>query len=76
MMGQLLFLNLSDGVVILLVLALISYPLLVIYCIVDIVRSRVNWSATKLLWVLAIIFAPFVGSIAYLMIGRDRELAA
>ncbi|UEG52361.1 PLD nuclease N-terminal domain-containing protein [Mucilaginibacter daejeonensis] len=76
MMDQLLFLNLSDGVVVLLVLALVLYPLTVIYCLVDIIRSRVKWSATKLLWILVIVFAPFVGSIAYLMIGRDRELVA
>ncbi|NNU33479.1 PLDc_N domain-containing protein [Mucilaginibacter sp. S1162] len=49
------------------------YPLLVIYCLVDIVRSNFKDSTTKLIWVLIVLFAPFLGSIAYLVVGRQSK---
>jgi hypothetical protein len=49
------------------------YPLLVIYCLVDIVRSDFKDSTTKLIWVLIVLFAPFLGSVAYLVVGRQSK---
>ena len=49
------------------------YPLLVIYCLVDIVRSNFKDSTTKLIWVLIVLFAPFLGSIVYLVMGRQSK---
>lgn len=49
------------------------YPLLVIYCLVDIVRSDFKDSTTKLIWVLIVLFAPFLGSIVYLVMGRQSK---
>lgn len=45
---------------------------LVIFCIVDIMKSG-KGSTDKLLWVLIVIIAPLLGSIIYLLFGRERR---
>jgi len=74
-MTQLLFLNLGTLGWIILGIFIIGYPLLTLYCLIDIIRSTMKASMTKLLWALTIIFAPFLGSILYLALGRDRQVA-
>jgi hypothetical protein len=40
----------------------------------DVVKSRFPGPNDKLLWVLVILFAPFIGAILYLSIGRRTKL--
>lgn len=58
-------------------LVIILIPLaLVIFCIVDILRSNFKDSTTKLLWVLIVLFAPLIGSLIYLVMGRNQKITA
>lgn len=47
----------------------LAYIILVIYALIQVLDSRMS-SGTKLLWVLAIIFFPFIGSVAWFVFGR------
>ncbi len=46
---------------------------LMLYCLVEIVQSRFRDNTTKLLWILIVLFAPFLGSLIYLLIGRNQR---
>ncbi len=50
------------------------FPLLTIFCLVDIIRADFKDSTTKLIWVLVVLFAPFLGPILYLIIGRKTKV--
>ena len=45
---------------------------LIIYALVDLARRPMDTTA-KVLWALAILFFPFLGSVAYLIIGRSMR---
>jgi beta-lactamase regulating signal transducer with metallopeptidase domain len=51
----------------------LAFPVLAIFCLVDIIRSDFKDSTTKLIWVLVVLLAPFIGSILYLIIGRNSK---
>ena len=57
-----------------LLLVAIAYWGLLIFCLIDVVRANFKDSTTKLLWVVIILFAPFIGSVLYLAIGRKNKL--
>lgn len=44
-----------------------------IFAFVDILRSQFE-SNNKLIWLLAVIFVPLIGSIAYFIIGRKQKV--
>jgi hypothetical protein len=52
------------------VLALILW----IVAFVDLLKSDFRGSNEKLIWVLVILFAPFIGAILYLAIGRKNKV--
>lgn len=65
------FLNMS-GAEIGIILAIIAIPvLLIIYCIVDIVRSDFKVSLMKFAFLALVLFAPFLGSIIYLAMRKN-----
>ncbi|MES2446230.1 MAG: PLDc N-terminal domain-containing protein [Bacteroidota bacterium] len=65
------FLNMG-GAEIGLILAIVAVPfLLIIYCIVDILRSEFKTGLMKFVFLALVLFAPFVGSIIYLVIRKD-----
>lgn len=65
------FLNMSAGEIGLL-LAIIAVPgLLILYCIVDILRSTFKNKVMKLVFILLVLIAPLLGSIIYLVIRKD-----
>lgn len=65
------FLNIG-GAEIGIILAIIAVPvLLIIYCIVDILRSEFKTGIMKLVFLALVLFAPFIGSIIYLVIRKD-----
>ena len=41
--------------------------------IVDIIRSNFKDSNSKLIWLVMVIFLPFIGSILYFAIGQDQK---
>jgi spore maturation protein SpmB len=65
------FLNMG-GAEIGLILAIVAVPfLLIIYCIVDILRSEFKTGLMKFVFLALVLFAPFIGSIIYLVIRKD-----
>ena len=51
----------------------IIYVVLVVYALMDILRSsRVN-QTTKLLWIIIILVAPILGSLLYIFWGRNQD---
>jgi len=55
---------------ILLIFALVL--LLPLIALIDIIRSEFEGN-NKLLWVLIVLFLPFLGSILYFLLGRDQK---
>lgn len=45
-----------------------------VYRLVDLLTSNFSKSNTKLIWIITIIFLPFIGSILYLSIGRKQKV--
>jgi len=65
------FLNLG-GAEIGIILAIVAIPfLLIVYCIVDILRSEFKTAIMKLVFLALVLFAPFIGSIIYVVIRKD-----
>ncbi|MBB3971015.1 PLDc N-terminal domain-containing protein [Mucilaginibacter phyllosphaerae] len=48
---------------------------MVAYCLVNVLRSEFKDSISKLIWVLVILFAPFIGSVIYLSIGQNSKIS-
>ncbi len=44
-----------------------------IYCLADVLKSTFREESDKIVWVLVIILVPLIGSILYLVIGRNRK---
>ncbi|MFD2146910.1 PLDc N-terminal domain-containing protein [Mucilaginibacter antarcticus] len=59
-----------------LILFVVGYLLLKLYCLVDIIRSDFKDSTTKLLWGLVVLFIAVIGPLLYLTIGRNSKLQA
>lgn len=62
--------SLGTGEIILL-LAFIAPFLLTLYCVIDILRSGFKNEQTKLLFLILVVLAPFLGSIIYLFLKRS-----
>ena len=60
--------------VLLLVLLVLPYSILWVIAFVDILRSEFR-DNEKLIWVLAVIFAPVLGMLCYFLFGRKRKAA-
>lgn len=45
-----------------------------LWAIIDLVKRNFADNATKIIWAIAIIFIPFVGSILYLAVGRSKPV--
>lgn len=72
-MKNLLFLNLgTPEIIILLFIGVLPFALM-LFCLIDIIRSDFNVSTNKLVWVLVVIFAPVIGSLLYLLFGRKQK---
>ena len=69
-MNTLLFLNLGGPEFI-----VILFPaILMIYCLYDVMRSDFRDRSIKPLWCLVIILAPLIGSLIYLLVGRNQKI--
>jgi hypothetical protein len=45
-----------------------------IWAIVDIINSRFREDSTKIIWILLVIFLPFLGTLLYFVVGREQRL--
>ena len=73
-MNSLLFLDFGGPEIMIIMLFALAYPILVIICLVNIMQSNFKDPTGKLLWVLIVILAPFIGSITYLLIGNKNKV--
>lgn len=57
-------------------LIVIIIPLIFwLWALIDLLRSNFRDSSTKIVWLIAIIFVPFLGALLYLLIGRRQRIA-
>lgn len=70
---DILAIGLPGGPEILLIMfvVLVALPFI---AIIDLVKSNFKDGTTKLLWLLIIIFAPILGSLIYLAVGRNQKV--
>jgi len=57
-----------------LILFALAPLVLMIWALVDVIQGEFQDSNTKLIWVIVIIFLPFIGSILYLLKGRQNKI--
>ena len=53
-------------------LMLFSFVLWV-YCLIDILKNRFEQN-DKLIWILVVLLVPFLGSLLYLFIGKNKKI--
>lgn len=71
-----LLMNLGSSEMIL-ILFVVGLPLvLTVYCIMDIMRSTFPDQTNKLLWIIIVLLAPIIGSLLYLVWGRNQKTSA
>lgn len=58
-----------------LIIAFIILPVLLLplIALIDILRNSFRGSNDKIVWVLVVLFLPFVGSVLYFLIGRNQR---
>lgn len=54
-------------------LATLGYFCLMIYALVDLIRSEFREHYMKLIWALIILFVPYIGTFLYLNMGRTTK---
>lgn len=62
------------GVDITIVLIILSVPILIISALVDILRNEFKGN-NKIVWVLVVLFLPFLGSLLYFGIGKSQKIS-
>lgn len=67
--------DLAEKSHVLTVLAIFALPFIIwLLVLIDILKHDFKGQNTKLVWLLAVIFLPFLGFILYLLIGRSQRL--
>lgn len=64
--------NILESATWVIVVAGLLWFLMIIYCLFDIFKSS-RPLLTKLLWLIIVFLAPFLGCIAYLILGRGTD---
>jgi hypothetical protein len=49
------------------------YFILMIYCLVDVIKSEFKDSNMKLIWIIIILFAQLIGTLVYLILGKSTK---
>ena len=44
-----------------------------VYCLIDILKNRFEQN-DKLIWLLVVLLVPFLGSLLYLFIGKNKKI--
>lgn len=67
-------LSLPGNAELLVILFIAGIPfIMMVGALIDILRSKFTDSQNKLVWVVLVIFLPFVGPLLYLLIGRGQK---
>jgi drug/metabolite transporter (DMT)-like permease len=69
------YFSMSLGITeIVLLVFVIGFPvILIIYCLLDITRSSFRDPTNKIIWAIIVLLAPVLGSLAYLIWGRNQK---
>jgi hypothetical protein len=49
------------------------YFILMIYCIIDVIKSEFKNPNMKLIWIIIILFAQLIGTLVYLILGKSTK---
>ena len=70
-----LFIGIGGQELILILLLLGLVLLLPLIALIDALRSKFQADTVKLIWVIVILFLPFLGAILYFIIGRKQRIS-
>ncbi|WP_040006494.1 PLDc N-terminal domain-containing protein [Fibrisoma limi] len=70
-----LFIGLGDIELTVLLAVIGFFVLLPLIALIDALRSSFRESNDKLVWVLVILFFPFLGAILYFVMGRNQRIS-
>jgi hypothetical protein len=56
-------------------LVILIPTILWVWALIDVLRSNFRDSTSKIVWLIAVIFVPFLGAILYLLFGRRQRVA-
>jgi len=72
-MESLLFLNIGGPEIIIIVFAGLLPLILMVYCIMDILKSTFKDNNTKLLWAIIVLLAPVIGPVMYILMSKKQK---
>lgn len=58
------------------IIFILILPVLWIWALVDILKSEFTNLMNKIIWLLVVIFIPYIGFILYFLIGRKQKTSA
>ncbi|GHE72383.1 PLD nuclease N-terminal domain-containing protein [Roseivirga thermotolerans] len=70
---ELLGIGMPGGVEIFVIIFLLVGIILPLAAIIDIATSQFKDGTTKLIWLLVVIFAPFLGTLIYFAVGKGQK---
>lgn len=73
-MNNTLAIGIPGGPEMILILFVCFGLILPIIALVDIASSQFKDGVTKLIWVIIVIFAPILGSVAYFIVGKGQKI--
>jgi hypothetical protein len=65
--------NLGGSFILILSVISFIYLILMIYCLVDVIRSEFKDPNMKLIWIIIILFAQLIGTLVYLILGKSTK---
>lgn len=73
-MKSLLFLNMGGPEIIIILFAGLLPLILMVYCIMDILKSTFKDNNTKLLWTIIVLLAPVIGPVMYILMSKKEKV--
>jgi hypothetical protein len=65
--------NLGGSFILILSVISFIYLILMIYSLVDVIRSEFKDPNMKLIWIIVILFAQLIGILVYLILGKSTK---
>jgi len=65
--------NLGGSFILILSVISFIYLILMIYSLVDVIRSEFKDPNMKLIWIIVILFAQLIGTLVYLILGKSTK---
>lgn len=76
-MNSILLLGMPGGAEWIIILALLGFiGLLPLIALIDIIRNEFRGSNDKVMWVIIVLFIPFLGWLLYFLIGRSQRITS